>query len=113
MALGNAYDYIRKYVDKNFAYHDPFNTSYSSEDMIKDLEYVKSITGEDTKVILYYDFQEKALVFNDFDIEYSDFEIDPREDKYIEITIKHALNIFKLQNNMFYETLEEMKESGR
>lgn len=39
MALGNAYDYIRKYVDKNFAYHDPFNTSYSSEDMIKDLEY--------------------------------------------------------------------------
>ena len=106
MALGNAYDYIRKYVDKNFAYHDPFNTSYSSED-------IKSITGEDTKIILYYDFQEKALVFNDFDIEYSDFEIDPREDKYIETTIKHALNIFKLQNNMFYETLEEMKESGR
>lgn len=113
MALGNAYDYIRKYVDKSFDYHDPFNISYSCENEIKDLEYVKSISGENTKVILYYDFQEKALVFDDFDIEYSDFEIDPHEDKYIETTIKHALNIFKLQNNMFFETLEEMKESGR
>lgn len=113
MALGNAYDYIRKYVDKSFDTHDMFNTSYSCEDEIKDLEYAKTISGENTKVILYYDYSEKTLIFNDFDILFDDFDIDLLNNKFIVTTLKHAVNIFKLQNNMFYETIEEMKENGR
>lgn len=99
MALEGAYNYIRKNIDKSFDKHAFGNVSFSCEDDIKEMQKELLEEGEDTPVALYYEKFNGAYVFNDWDVIYKGMEYLPQ--KYITTTLKHALNILKIQDNMF------------
>ena len=113
MACRDAYNYIRKYIDKSFDDHALGLTSFSCEEDIADMFYEKTIYGDNAKIIFYYDYYNGLAIFDDWDILDSDFETDRPDKKFIITTFKHALNILKLQYNLFNETIEEMEERGR
>ena len=113
MSIANCYDYIRKYIDKSFVEHSLGLTSFSSEEAIADIQYDIIMYGENKKIMLYYDYYEGYAIFDDWDMVDPDFEIDKPDKPFLITTLKHALNILKLQNNLFNETIEEMEERGR
>ena len=113
MSLATCYDYVRKYVDKSFVEYSLGLTSFSSEEAITDIRYDIIMYGENKKIMLYYDYYDSIAVFDDWDIIDPNFEIDKPDKPFFITTLKHALNILKLQNNLFDETIEEKKERSR
>ena len=69
------------------------------EEDIEDIKRWISEEGEDAQVALYYAQHEGAYVFNDFDIyvEGMDFTYD----NYLITTLKKALAVLELQDEMF------------
>lgn len=99
MALKSAYNYIRKNIDSSFDKYITDNISYGCEEDIEDMKRWISEEGKDALVALYYAEHEGAYVFHDFDIyvEGMDFTYD----NYIITTLKNALAVLELQDEMF------------
>lgn len=99
MALKSAYNYVRENIDSNFDKYVADNVSYGCEEDIEDIKRWISEEGEDAQVALYYAQHEGAYVFNDFDIyvEGMDFTYD----NYLITTLKKALAVLELQDEMF------------
>lgn len=99
MALKSAYNYIRNNIDSSFDKYITDNISYGCEDDINDMKAWIAEEGEDAQVALYYAEHEGAYVFHDFDIyvEGMDFTYD----NYIITTLKNALAVLELQDEMF------------
>lgn len=99
MALKSAYNYIRNNIDSSFDKYITDNISYGCEENIEDMKRWISEEGEDALVALYYAEHEGAYVFHDFDIyvEGMDFTYD----NYIITTLKNALAVLELQDEMF------------
>lgn len=99
MALKSAYNYVRENIDSNFDKYVADNVSYGCEEDIEDIKRWISEEGEDTQVALYYAQHEGAYVFNGFDIyvEGMDFTYD----NYLITTLKKALAVLELQDEMF------------
>ena len=75
------------------------NVSYGCEEDIEDIKRWISEEGEDAQVALYYAQHDGAYVFHDFDIyvEGMDFTYD----NYLITTLKKALAVLELQDEMF------------
>jgi len=99
MALKSAYNYVRNNIDSSFDKYITDNISYGCEENIEDMKRWISEEGEDALVALYYAEHEGAYVFHDFDIyvEGMDFTYD----NYIITTLKNALAVLELQDEMF------------
>lgn len=99
MALKSAYNYVRENIDSNFDKYVTDNVSYGCEEDIEDIKRWISEEGEDAQVALYYAQHEGAYVFNDFDIyvEGMDFTYE----NYLITTLKKALAVLELQDEMF------------
>ena len=92
MALKSAYNYVRENIDSNFDKYVADNVSYGCEEDIEDIKRWISEEGEDAQ-------HEGAYIFNDFDIyvEGMDFTYD----NYLITTLKKALAVLELQDEMF------------
>ena len=99
MALKSAYNYIRKNIDSSFDKYITDNISYGCEEDIEDMKRWISEEGEDALVALYSAEHEGAYVFHDFDI-YTE-GMDFTYDNYIITTLKNALAVLELQDEMF------------
>lgn len=99
MALKSAYNYVRNNIDSSFDKYITDNISYGCEEDIEDMKRWISEEGEDALVALYYTEHEGAYVFHDFDIyvEGMDFTYD----NYLITTLKNALAVLELQDEMF------------
>lgn len=99
MALKSAYDYVRNNIDNSFDKYITDNISYGCEEDINDMKTWIAEEGEDAQVALYYAEHEGAYVFHDFDIyvEGMDFTYD----NYLITTLKNALAVLELQDEMF------------
>lgn len=99
MALKSAYNYVRENIDSNFDKYVADNVSYGCEEDIEDIKRWISEEGEDAQVALYYAQHDGVYVFHDFDIyvEGMDFTYD----NYLITTLKKALAVLELQNEMF------------
>lgn len=102
MALKSAYEYVRNNIDNSFDKYVADNVSYGCEEDIKDIKDIKRLIseeGEDAPVALYYAQHEGAYVFLDFDIyvEGMDFTYE----NYLITTLKKALAVLELQDEMF------------
>lgn len=99
MALKSAYDYVRENIDSSFDKHIIDNISYGCEEDIEDLKRWIAEEGEDALVALYYAQHDGAYVFHDFDIyvEGMDFTYDD----YLITTLKKALAVMELQDEIF------------
>lgn len=99
MALKSAYEYVRNNIDNSFDKYVADNVSYSCEEDIKDIKRLISEKGEDAPVALYYAQHEGAYVFLDFDIYVE--EMDFTYENYLITTLKKALAVLELQDEMF------------
>lgn len=99
MALKSAYDYVRENIDSSIDKHITDNISYGCEENIEDLKRWIAEEGEDAPVALYYAQHDGAYVFHDFDIyvEGMDFTYDD----YLITTLKKALAVMELQDEIF------------
>ena len=99
MALKSAYNYVRKTSTATLinTLQITYLTAVRSD--IEDIKRWISEEGEDAQVALYYAQHEGAYVFNDFDIyvEGMDFTYD----NYLITTLKKALAVLELQDEMF------------
>lgn len=101
MALEGAYNYIRENIDESFNKHAIGNISFDCEEEIEEMHQEMLEEGESAPVALYYEKFNGTFVFNDWDVIYDGMEYLKQD--YITTTLKHALNILRLQNNMFDE----------
>lgn len=99
MALKSAYEYVRNNIDNSFDKYVADNISYGCEENIEVLKRCIAEEGEDAQVALYYAQHEGAYVFHDFDIyvEGMDFTYE----NYLITTLKKALAVLELQDEMF------------
>lgn len=101
MALESAYNYIRENIDGSFDKHAMSNIFFDCEEEIKEIHQEILEEGENAPVALYYEKFNGVFVFNDWDVIYN--KIEYLKQDHITTTLNHALNILKLQNNMFDE----------
>ena len=86
-------------IAKQISLHIIDNISYGCEEDIEDLKRWIAEEGEDALVALYYAQHDGAYVFHDFDIyvEGMDFTYE----NYLITTLKKALAVLELQDEMF------------
>lgn len=104
MALNNVYNYIRKYIDKDFSKRLNAYANYECDDLIDECVMMIEYYDPNCPVFFYYIEINHMIIFNDFAIALCNAH--PTQSRYFETTLDRVLDILIMQDTLVNDDIE-------
>lgn len=108
MALNNVYNYIRKYIDRDFSKKLNAYANYECDDLIDECVMMIDYYDHNCPAFIYYREINNIIIFNDFDIALCNAR--PTQLRYFETTLDRVLDILIMQDTLVNDDIEILNE---